>query len=103
MSSIPSNSENMAIQFIRQSSEEEEHDEADIQPTERIHQFFNLNDTLGPEILQKVVNNNFQNSDINNIMKALNSIKYDNAVFKNKNLLQEVKRDIDNDYNSNIN
>ena len=58
-----------------------------------------MNDTLGPKVLQEIQEQaedteNIQNTEISNIMAALNSIKYDNALLKNKHLLNEVQAEI---------
>jgi hypothetical protein len=114
-SSLPSRSENVPIQFIRGSSDgahveqdqEVEEDDAEVQPTQRREEFygFDLNDTLGPGMLTHVAESPealealqssgaFQNREIDDIMAALSSIRYDNALLKNKHLLHEVSEEV---------
>lgn len=98
-SNAPSGSEQMGIAFIRGShqvttSDEQRtsrHDESEVQPTQRLNEFFELDDTLGPKVLTRVKDavaaEAEQNSEIGAIIGALNSIKYDNTLLKDRNLL----------------
>lgn len=62
--------------------------EDEVEPTKRLNEFFDLDDTLGPKVLTRVKDavaaENEQNSEIGAIIGALNSIKYDNTLLRDR-------------------